>query len=1008
MSDSNVSAVSCFCSPYGLDDNNSLDVLVSISHQLARQWPAFRWALAQELKGRTEVFTIPYLEAVRRLILFPSRRSSHIVCKPIVIVIDGLHIDQSIQPEHSLLEALLEVSVMLPLRVVYTAATGSNLYQWIKYDARQGYLAELCLDSIDGSTSHVGVGPYLEATSNNVQISESLTQHLGSSPIHTVEHTNHATAGHSYRWNRNQLITELGGQGSRDDNSEEYGDALLLALDRCVYKVGETNVDRIVDILACASEPLDFTILRQMTGELNQTMISSLAPIVYLTASQSRVGLSRPAQLILFDHSLSGRFHFDIKRTHSYLAHWCFDYIGKTQLGSRRSVLSAYSDHMERSEEGENLAGQLDGTLVYACANWVRHLRGAEPSESLWLRVSAFLSERLFDWIEVMSRKCLLLHSCRMLREIQQYISSDRSFIEVSSELRVKIFDTCRFEQAENAIYDYRPQDKRLAGHTFWVRSVAYSPDGAYIASGSNENTIRMWDAHTGQQVGHPLTGHTDWVRSVAYSPDGAYIASGSDDKTIRMWDAHTGQQVGHPLTGHTDWVRSVAYSPDGAYIASGSDDKTIRMWDAHTGQQVGHPLTGHTSSVESVAYSPDGAYIASGSLDRTIRMWDAHTGQQVGHPLTGHTSSVWSVAYSPDGAYIASGSEDRTIRMWDAHTGQQVGHPLTGHTDWVRSVAYSPDGAYIASGSDDKTIRMWDAHTGQQVGHPLTGHTDWVRSVAYSPDGAYIASGSDDKTIRMWDAHTGQQVGHPLTGHTSSVESVAYSPDGAYIASGSLDRTIRMWDAHTGQQVGHPLTGHTSSVWSVAYSPDGAYIASGSEDRTIRMWDAHTGQQVGHTLTGHTYSVCSVAYSPDGAYIASGSLDNTIRMWDAHTGQQVGHPLTGHTSSVRSVAYSPDGAYIASGSDDKTIRIWDFTSLHDKPLSIHVLTTVGAIDLCDVDSAGWVLDQDGNRLVHIPPRVRRRFMLYQSEDTVLALDLRGVKLGEAWYENFKVEGEFE
>ncbi|QRW01110.1 Vegetative incompatibility protein HET-E-1 [Ceratobasidium sp. AG-Ba] len=189
MSDSNVSAVSCFCSPYGLDDNNSLDVLVSISHQLARQWPAFRWALAQELKGRTEVFTIPYLEAVRRLILFPSRRSSHIVCKPIVIVIDGLHIDQSIQPEHSLLEALLEVSVMLPLRVVYTAATGSNLYQWIKYDARQGYLAELCLDSIDGSTSHVGVGPYLEATSNNVQISESLTQHLGSSPIHTVEHT---------------------------------------------------------------------------------------------------------------------------------------------------------------------------------------------------------------------------------------------------------------------------------------------------------------------------------------------------------------------------------------------------------------------------------------------------------------------------------------------------------------------------------------------------------------------------------------------------------------------------------------------------------------------------------------------------------------------------------------------------------------------------------------------------------------------------------------------------
>ncbi|KAG8683860.1 POC1 centriolar protein A, partial [Ceratobasidium sp. 395] len=350
----------------------------------------------------------------------------------------------------------------------------------------------------------------------------------------------------------------------------------------------------------------------------------------------------------------------------------------------------------------------------------------------------------------------------------------------------------------------YRPRLRSLVNATEeWPTKQAQafitSDHAVQAARGTNIDDWSSLYRLLRNDVAQPPGGHTRPVLSVTYSPDGAYIASGSSDNTIRIWDAHTGKPVGRPLTGRTSWVLSVAYSPDGAYIASGSWDSTIRIWDARTGKPVGQPLTGHTNYVFSVAYSPDGAYIASGSWDSTIRIWDARTGKPVGQPLTGHTHSVYSVAYSPDGAYIASGSSDNTIRIWDARTGKPVGQPLTGHTDYVRSVAYSPDGAYIASGSEARTIiRIRDARTGKPVGQPLTGHISWVYSVAYSPDGAYIASGSGDQTIRIWDARAGKPVGQPLTGHTDSVWSVAYSPDGAYIVSGSEDKTIRIWFAPT------------------------------------------------------------------------------------------------------------------------------------------------------------------------------------------------------------------
>jgi WD40 repeat protein len=296
------------------------------------------------------------------------------------------------------------------------------------------------------------------------------------------------------------------------------------------------------------------------------------------------------------------------------------------------------------------------------------------------------------------------------------------------------------------------PLIRILEGHTSWVSAVAVTPDGKHAISGSLDNTLRVWDIESGEEI-QRLVGHTNGVNAVAITPDGKHaisgswdntlrVISGSWDKTLRVWDIESGDDM-QTLMGHTNWVNAVAVTPDGTHAISGSSDKTIRVWDIESGEEI-QRLKGHTREVNAVAVTPDGKHIISGSGDKTIRVWDIESGEEI-QRLVGHTREVDAVAVTPDGKHAISGSRDDTLRVWDLESGEEL-QTLEGLTLWVDAVAVTPDGKHIISGSGDNILRVWDLDSGQVIAS-FIGDAP-LRACAISPDGRTIVAG--DKSGRV------------------------------------------------------------------------------------------------------------------------------------------------------------------------------------------------------------------------------------------------------------------
>jgi WD40 repeat protein len=261
---------------------------------------------------------------------------------------------------------------------------------------------------------------------------------------------------------------------------------------------------------------------------------------------------------------------------------------------------------------------------------------------------------------------------------------------------------------------------------------------------------VRLWDPHTGRQIGAPLSEGTASVLSVAFN--GRAVASSADDGTIRLTELVSGRTMQFSVG---EAASTVAFSPDGRLLASGSK-AGVDLWNAADRTPSGPALANSSSPLSgTLAFDPRGHRIAAADgQGRDIAIWDLATRRMVVGPLTfSPPSRVVSLAFSPDGRRLAAAYRDNTVRLWNVDTGAQYTDPLRGHTDFIWSVAFSPNGDRVASGGLDGTVRVWAADTGRPLAGAFTGHYRAVYVVAFSPDGTRIASAGEDTTIRMWPA---------------------------------------------------------------------------------------------------------------------------------------------------------------------------------------------------------------------------------------------------------------
>ena len=474
-----------------------------------------------------------------------------------------------------------------------------------------------------------------------------------------------------------------------------------------------------------------------------------------------------------------------------------------------------------------------------------------------------------------------------------------------------------------------------LEGHGDLIRAICFSPDGKLLASASDDETIRLWDARTG--VTHSVIRDDLSVAvAISFSPDNRLIGSAQWDGTIKLRDLGT-HEVCKTFTGHSRMVNAIVFLRNGELLASASDDHTVRLWDTATGL-THFLLQGHTDYVKILAASQDGKYVASGSRDGEIRLWDAVVGER--RCVFRSQAPVRAIAFMHNDTTIASAGADGCINFWEVSAG--VLENKIDTEEGASKSTFSSDGKRFAVIRKEGHIKLFDTVTGSVL-YVFGGHGDVSFALEFSPDNTVLASGNFDHTVKLWDASTGSK--YDVNG-PSNVYEITVSPLNKLVISRYTDHSMMLWSTHTGrlelegravafnqnenlvayacdihnkvsinlqnlETRAPPLTlaYQAGPVFKLGFSPDNKLLASASSEQTVNLWNVETGALC--CKFSCTHEILEVVFSPDGKLLAVVLTNDTVDLWSMITGKL--YWKLHITEGLQNVVFSPDGMLLAT-----------------------------------------------------------------------------------------------
>ena len=687
-----------FCSraePSCRDANN---IVPTLAFQLSQSSPTYRSALCKILKEEPQASKLEVRWQFQKLIESPIRTVKDAVLEDTVIVIDALDECDDGEAFRLFLETLLKLAPDLPLKFFLTSRPEPVIRKKMLEPGRSRSV--LHLHNIEESVVEADIKKYLtdafhtmspRPSSYEVEQLAKLAGRLfiyAATAVRYIHPDSRAVVDSAARLER--VLSLATGSGKQHEELDKlYASVLSAAFDDALEADEIENIRLTLWTVICAREPVSLETIASLRSLKKDAVQTSLEPLRSVLFVQEGVdGLVAPFHAsfpdYIFEYNRSKQFHCNAAQHHERLANGCFD-VMKGQLRFNICNLeSSFVFDKDVPDLEDRIRKNISPALSYACWYWAEHLLKCNPTEAAHKNLDSFLRKQLLFWMEVLNLEQRLYMGAEILRQVQNGLKVRIPVMISTRKLRYTGKDSLgntmkQISDAASFVARFAAGACARSTPHIYISAVPFCAQSSSVYDNYGKCMRGRMKVESRAMKEWPNEANAT-VFSVAFSPDGTHIVSGSGDGTIRVWDARSGDDVAGPFKGHKGAVTSVAFSPDGTCIVSGSGDRTIRVWDARSGDVVADPFEGHKGAVTSIAFSPDGTRIVSSSVDDTIRVWDARSGDVVAGPFEGHKSHVMSAAFSSDGTRIVSGS-NHTIRVWDARSGDVVAGPFEGHT---------------------------------------------------------------------------------------------------------------------------------------------------------------------------------------------------------------------------------------------------------------------------------------------------------------------------------------